>query len=120
MIRIFRLVFFLALSSNVSAEITLEQYERLSKDAEARDIIENYIVGVARGLLWASAAMEIEGGTPLFCMPYKLALGRGLALDLLSQEIKNPSKGTEYDKEELIELILTSAFTNTFPCNTKN
>ena len=107
----------LLLPSGAHAEITLKSYNEYKKSEATKDRINEYLIGVGKGIFWANAGLEFRANQKLFCMPPKLAPDGGLILSLLEQEIRTPGDGDTYKEDTPVELILVRAFETRFPCS---
>jgi len=97
---------------SASADFPLSVYDQF-KDSQP---FQHYMVGVGRGIFWATVATTVRGGPRLFCLPDHLALDAGLVHSLLDQEIRKPLGRPSYSPDTPLELILTNAFVSRFPC----
>ena len=107
---------FLLLTCSANADFTLGNYRKLVQNPTVKERLSDYVTGVGRGIFWSNVILEVQKREPLFCMPAKLSLDEGIIQSLLDQEIRSPSKGTSYNNETPIELIMTNAFIHRFPC----
>jgi hypothetical protein len=61
--------------------------------------------------------LVVSGEKPMFCMPAKLNLDKGIILSLIDQEIRSPSSGKPWGDDTPIEMIMVFGFIERFPCN---
>ena len=113
------LLIVLLMSSSVNADFNLGLYRKLGQVPETKEKLRDYVTGVGRGIFWANVMLGVENKVRLFCMPKKLSLDEAIIQSLLDQEIKRPTsrRGEPYENDTPIELILTTAFINRFPCD---
>lgn len=109
----------LALSSSALAEVTIGDYRSYQKDPEKKALINFYVAGVGRGYFWGSVYAKEIKGHGFLCLPPKLILNNDTFTDLLQQELRNPSRKDSpvYKDEDLVEVALLNAMTDTFPCS---
>src|SRR5690554_5785725 len=106
-------LFLLLRPAVASAEFTVENYHQF-KGSVAQ--LDDYLVGLGRGIFWANTVLNVEGRDKIFCMPQGLSLDEGIILSVIDQEIRSPTYRDSWDSDVPIELIAVHAFKNKFPC----
>lgn len=96
------------------AEFTVDDYQRFKGSTPE---FEDYLIGLGRGIFWSNTVLVVQGSDPLFCMPNKLALDKGIILSVIDQEIRKFSPSKIYLESTPIELIAVRGFMASFPCD---
>jgi len=116
MVAIFLAVNLLSFSTTALADFPLSAYQKFEQQPQVAEKLDNYVIGLGRGVFWANEKLEVLGQKPLFCMPNELHLDEGLIKSLLDQEIRDPLDGKPYKASDYIEVIMLNAFQHRFPC----
>jgi hypothetical protein len=108
-------------STATAVYMTVDQYQKdISGDDTSnpgegeyfRTLSQMFLDGVKQGLIGYAVQQKVDGITPYFCLPGKLALTREQAEDIMLRWVKDhPS----YSKAP-IDLALLEGLENTFPC----
>jgi hypothetical protein len=119
---LFIVILFLLPSSTAGGKegyFSLDEYQELSQSQfpQMREKTGDYILGVGRGIFWAAVMLSSQKKAPLFCPPKSFGVNQDVIQSLLDQEIRErSSRDNPYAKDTPIEIILTRAFVNRFPC----
>jgi hypothetical protein len=95
------------------AETTPAEYKASMNDPAKRSQMIAYIAGLGMAYGWASAFVQANGGSPLFCPPEQLVLTRANYISLLEKHIEEQAK---IGQSDIIEPQLLEALEETFPC----
>ncbi|CCE06458.1 hypothetical protein BRAS3843_1730027 [Bradyrhizobium sp. STM 3843] len=94
----------------MSARTFLDNYDKYG--VPMQDFYEKMLGANENGMSWANAAIEVEGGVKLYCMPDSLALAPQQNVQILRQYVTDHP---EHAKRPF-GLVLLSALRETFPC----
>jgi len=107
------IIFGFFLVSLANAEPRIKDYKRI-KDTE---IFKSYILGVGVGIEWANTELSIQGQSPLYCAPGKLAITTENFLQILQDYIEKKTEIIKSLGPDLpIGLLLLKALQDAFPC----
>ena len=104
-------------SSPASAEMTVQEYERLKASKRPDDIasVRQYVHGFFNGLVWASTKSKTEFGLELFCNTDSIATPEQ-AFAVIDQEIRRKKLGDDVKAILPLSLISTEALFRQYPC----
>jgi hypothetical protein len=91
----------------------LKQYDdSMLSDSEFHYYIENFLKGMATGLMWANASLKVKNQPPFYCQPDHLYITGPMVIDMIRRGIReNPDWG-----EEPFNYVAFLALKRTFPC----
>ena len=111
--------FFVALiiifsTSQVYADVTINDYKESKNLSAQQESIRAYIGGIGHGFEWASSFLQNRGSKPLYCPPKQLAFNTQNYIDILDSQLVR--KQNIYTPEDSIAMVLLFGFQYVFPC----
>lgn len=90
---------------------TYEQFIGHYKVRDARMMLDQYLLGLGRGLQLGNVIQEMEGGKKMYCPPKNIVMQVEQYKSVIDEYRK-----TKFYREELMEITLLRALKHAFPC----
>ena len=75
--------------------------------------VKLHVAGIADGLSWANSAVQLNGGSRLYCPPDNLSLNDDNYINMIDSEI---ARSPSFDGNTYLGLVLLRALQRAFPC----
>lgn len=76
-----------------------------------------YISGLGMAYTYSNSYLQLAGFPMMYCQPSRVALNGENFADLIEQEVKSPSGGYVYGKNDAVGGILLKSLILQFPCS---
>ena len=84
---------------------------------EIHELLEDHLIGINTGFMWANSALKIQKRKPVYCQPGKLVINGKNLIRFLDDEIKELKEQGKFTGKEPIGMLLILHLEKVFPCD---